>query len=245
MTKMNGKNGRKGIVRSRDVSAAHAPGPFRDFLRLQGHQQSVNKYKRYIPIVAIVLVALGVNLDQFGIDLNALSGGSQSTQSSNSNSSGNSSTSASAGSASSGNSHSEPDYAQWSQTDPNINLWHVFAGEINRSGKPVGYHSRPGGVDSANARVVSVRDQPNNAGVYTANIEIRDGNQWKGKFSSFFPDSMSRDEVVEAVLNAYNSSSDKQAQPFEGPSGLGFTIQGYTSGRGGINTAFPIFVRSQ
>jgi len=56
---------------------------------------------------------------------------------------------------------------------------------------------------------------------------------------------MSRDQVIEAILNAYSNSSDPNAQPFEGPSGLGFTIQGYTSNRGGINTAFPEFVSSQ
>ncbi|MFK7992830.1 MAG: EndoU domain-containing protein [Granulosicoccus sp.] len=197
----------------------------------------MNKYKRYIPIVALVLVALGVNLDQFGIDLKALSqGAGSSLSSSGSTQSGNSTHS---------DSHSEPGYAQWSDTNPNINLWHVFEGEINRSGKPVGFHSRPGGKDPANARVASIRDKPNRAGVYTATIEIRDGDQWKSKFSSFFPDSLSRDQVVDAVLNAYQKSADKNAQPFEGPSGLGFTIQGYTSGRGGINTAFPVFVRSQ
>ncbi len=200
----------------------------------------MNKYKRYIPIVALVLVALGVNLDQFGIDLRALSQGSGSTISSTGNSNGSSSRPAT-----DSGSHSEPSYSQWSDTSPEINLWHVFEGETNRSGKPVGFHSRPSGQDPSNARVVSVRDKPNRAGVYTATIEIRDANQWKSKFSSFFPDSLSRDQVISAVLNAYNNSNDKNAQPFEGPSGLGFTIQGYTSGRGGINTAFPVYVRSQ
>lgn len=200
----------------------------------------MNKYKRYIPIAAIILLALGVNLDQFGIDLQALSrGGSAPTnQSSNTDSATNSGSSASFS-----DSGSEPDYPKWSKTEPNINQWHIFAGEINRSGKPVGYHSRPGGQDPAGARVKSVRDRPNKAGVYTAAIEIRDGQQWKEKFSSFFPDSLSRNEVLQAILNAYENSDNPNAQPFEGPSGLGFSVQGYTSSRGGINTAFPIYVR--
>ena len=196
----------------------------------------MSKYKRYIPIVAVVLVALGVNLDQFGIDLNALSKGgsvqsSQSTSSSYTDSKSGTDT----------GSHGE----KWSDTSPNINLWHIFDGEINRRGKPVGYHSRPGGKDPATARIRSIRDSPNKSGVYTASIEIRDGNQWKEKFSSFFPDSMSRNDVINAVLNAYENSSNPNAQPFEGPSGLGFKIQGYTSNQGGINTAFPIFVKGQ
>ncbi|ASJ71046.1 EndoU domain-containing protein [Granulosicoccus antarcticus] len=204
----------------------------------------MNKYKRYIPIVAVILLALGVNLDQFGIDLNSLSrGGSISSSTNQTQQNSNSGQSASHQKQSSA--HSEPDYPKWSQTDPNVNQWHIFAGEINRSGKPVGFHSRPGGQDPASARVKSIRDKPNRAGVYTASIEIQDGAQWKGKFSSFFPDSLSRNEVLQAIVNAYANSDNPKAQPFEGPSGLGFTIQGYTSNQGGINTAFPIYVRGQ
>lgn len=203
----------------------------------------MNKYKRYIPIVAVVLIALGVNLDQFGIDLKALSQGGGLVSTSTGNQPAGSSNNTSSSNAT--DSHTQAGYDQWSSTEPNINLWHIFEGEINRSGKPVGFHSRPNGQDPANARIVSIRDKPNRSGVYTATIEIRDGNQWKSKFSSFFPDSLTREDVVQAVLNAYENSSNQSAQPFEGPSGLGFTIQGYTSGRGGINTAFPVFVRGQ
>lgn len=203
---------------------------------------NVNKYRRYIPIIAVILVALGVNLDKFGIDLNALSkGGSVTTSQPQSPAAPSSSTKSDSRASSS----LDEDYAKWSETTPNINQWHIFKGEINRSGKPVGFHSRPGGVDPGGARLRSIRDKPNRAGVYTASIEIRDKNQWKEKFSSFFPDSLSHNDVLNAVLHAYKNSNDPKAQPFEGPSGLGFAIQGYTSGRGGINTAFPIYVRSQ
>jgi len=205
----------------------------------------VNKYKRYIPIVAVILVALGVNLNQFGIDLNALSKGGSSSYQAGSNGNTNRSNTDNASNSGGTSSHSASSGEKWSDTSPNINQWHIFDGEINRSGKPVGFHSRPGGRDPSIARIKSIRDKPNRAGVYTANIEIRDGNQWKGKFSSFFPDSMSREEVLTAILNAYDNSDNPKAQPFEGPSGLGFRIQGYTSSRGGINTAFPIYVRSQ
>jgi hypothetical protein len=206
----------------------------------------VKKYKRYIPIIAVILVALGVNLDQFGIDLERLAGGAATS----SNTAGTDTTNGSEGaSAIAGDQRMgslyEPDYPQWSTTEPNINQWHIFEGEINRSGKPVGFHSRPGGQDPAGARLRSVRDKPNRAGVYTASIEIRDGERWKQKFSSFFPDALSREQVLQAVVHAYRNSSNPDAQPFEGPSGLGFSIQGYTSSRGGINTAFPIYVASQ
>lgn len=203
----------------------------------------MNKYRRYIPIVAVVLAALGLNLDRFGIDLEALSRG-QSPFSSQSGPSTSSSQSAGDNSASVAQSSGHANGQKWSDTSPNINLLHIFEGEINRRGKPTGFHSRPNGQDPANARVTSVKDQPNRHGVYTANIEVRDGDQWKSKFSSFFPDDLSRDEVIDVILNAYNNSSNPNAQPWEGPSGAGYRVQGYTSNQGGINTAFPIFTRN-
>ncbi len=199
----------------------------------------MNRYKRYIPIIALVLVGLGVNLDKFGIDLDALSRGGSITQQGQSGS--NFSTGKS-GSEQSSRSHSSGD--KWSSTNPEINLWHIFDGEINRRGEPTGFHSRPGGIDTANARLVSIKDKPNRAGVYTANIEVLDGSKWKGKFSSFFPDSMSQDEVINAILNAY-ANSKKEGSKWSGPSGLGFTIQGYTTNKGGINTAFPLYRNNQ
>jgi len=194
--------------------------------------QNMNKYKKFIPIVAVVLIALGVNLERFGIDLEALSGGGSQQQTTNTGASNNSS---------GGSSNHAGSGEKWSSTRPEINLWHVFEGEINRRGKPVGYHSRPNGKDAPNARIKSIKSKPNRQGVYTANIEIRDGNQWKGKFSSFFPDNMSQQQVVDAILHAYNNSKDPNKQPWSGPSGHGFQIQGYTTSKGGINTAFPVF----
>ncbi len=201
----------------------------------------MNKYKRYIPIVAAILAALGVSLNQYGIDLNQLAGGSSQSSQSNSQSSSNDSSSNSQQSGG----HTEPSGPKWSKTDPNINLWHIFEGEINRKGNPTGFHSRPNGQDPNNARVVSVKDKPNRAGVYTANIEVKDGGRWKSKFSSFFPDKLSRNEVLDIIVHAYKNRTSGSKQPFSGPSGHGYTVQGYTSRSGGINTAFPVFKRSQ
>ena len=53
----------------------------------------------------------------------------------------------------------------------NVNVTHIFAGEINKRGKPTGFHSRPGGQDPATARLVRIVDRPNRAGVYTAEVE--------------------------------------------------------------------------
>jgi hypothetical protein len=128
-----------------------------------------------------------------------------------------------------------------SGTNPPINLTHIFEGEINRQGRPVGFHARPGGRDPSGARVVRVVDRPNRQGVYTAEVEIRtrDG-RWLEKRSTFYPDRLSREDVVTAVLNAWRRRSTGSSENFRGPSGFGFTIEGwYQNGR--INTAYPIF----
>ena len=128
-----------------------------------------------------------------------------------------------------------------STTNPPINLTHIFEGEINRSGRPVGFHARPGGRNPSGARVVRVVDRPNRHGVYTAEVEVRtqDG-RWLKKRSTFYPDRMSRDEVVASILNAYRRRTTGTSEKFRGPSGSGFTIEGwYQNGR--INTAYPIF----
>jgi len=137
------------------------------------------------------------------------------------------------------------DHSHWSKTNPAINQQHVFFGEINRKGKPTGYHSRPNGKDPKSARVIKVKSHPNNAGVYTAEIEVYDASQkrWKSKFSSFFPDSLNQQGVIKAIAHAYKNRNKKKDQPWSGPSGLGFNIQGYLLRNGKINTAFPVYKR--
>lgn len=215
----------------------------------------MQKYKKLVPIVAVILLAFGVNLEKFGIDLNALTGPEASYEASYSEPEArddrklNEEFSTNAPKAAAPAKVAKPaSFAKlphWSNSDPEINLWHVFRGEINRKGKPTGFHSRPGGHDPQDARVTSIKDRPNRAGVYTANIEVRDGGQWKSKFSSFFPDNLSQQEVVDVIVHAYQNSKNPNKQPWSGPSGLGFQVQGYTTSRGGINTAFPVYNRNQ
>lgn len=133
----------------------------------------------------------------------------------------------------------------WTPTDPPVNATHIFLGEINRSGKPTGYHARPDGADPKSARLVRINEGPNGAGVYTAEVEVFDRRErrWKQKFSTMFPDHMSHGEVIEAILHAYQHRERGRSEPWRGPSGLGFPIQGYTLHDGRINTAYPVYIR--
>ncbi len=136
---------------------------------------------------------------------------------------------------------------KWSKTSPEINLGHIFEGAINKRGKPTGFHSRPGGNDPRFARLKKIKGRPNRSGVYTAEVEIYDKREktWKKKFSTLFPDSMSQDEVINTILHAWKHRKAGNRKKWEGPSGKGFSIQGYLNRRGNINTAYPLYRRDR
>lgn len=135
----------------------------------------------------------------------------------------------------------------WSDTRPAINLTHIFQGEINRRGKPTGYHALLDGKKIKTARIVRIKGKPNKAGVYTAQVEIYDKREkkWKRKFSSMFPKDMKPQEIIDAIVYAYEHRQKGKTTPWRGPSGHGFQIEGYTLRNGRINTAYPVYVRDR
>jgi hypothetical protein len=132
---------------------------------------------------------------------------------------------------------------KWTSTDPPVNLAHIDYGEINRHGEAVGYHHRPNGVDPPDARVRQIVQPPDGNGVYRARVALRDPatGGWIDKKapSTFFPDAMSDDEVVGAVLAAFREGAMRGDGQFVGGSGRGFAIEGWHQ-NGRINSAFPL-----
>lgn len=132
---------------------------------------------------------------------------------------------------------------KWTATQPPINFAHIETGEINRHGEAVGYHHRPNGIDPPGARVLRITQPPDANGVYSARVALRDPDtgEWidKRASSTFFPDAMSDDEVIEAVLAAFHNGRRRHNGEFIGDSGHGFMIEGwYQSGR--IAAAYPL-----
>ncbi len=132
---------------------------------------------------------------------------------------------------------------KWTSTDPPIDLAHIDYGEINRHGEAVGYHHRPNGIDPPGARVRQMVQPPDASGVYRARVSLRDPatGGWIDKKapSTFFPDAMSDNEVIDAVLMAFHGGAKRRDGQFVGGSGRGFTIEGWhQSGR--INSAYPL-----
>ncbi len=128
-----------------------------------------------------------------------------------------------------------------------INKTHIFQGEINRRGLAVGYHHRPNGKDSDNAKMVKLTGLPNRQGVYIGRVEIRNpaNGQWVSKLSSstFFPDQWSQAQVLTEIQSAF-ASANKSKEPWQGTSPSGLRIEGYyNKTTNTITTAYPIYRR--
>jgi RHS repeat-associated protein len=125
---------------------------------------------------------------------------------------------------------------------PSIEAKHIFHGEINANGKPVGFHHEGSIGHVGKARVKTVIDPPNSQGIYRAKVEIYDPvtRSWKAKNapSTFFPKDWSRARVLQEIREAHNSATIT-GNAFEGISNSGTRIGGYLDPSGNIRTAFP------
>lgn len=117
-------------------------------------------------------------------------------------------------------------------------LTHIFSGEINSSGKAVGYHSQTY-TDTAGAVVDGTLTDPDDDGVYTGQVTV-DGvaKAGNGGYSTFFPTDMTAQEVVDAVNEAYDDRQP-QGSAYVGQ-GAGLTIQLVLDDSDRIITAYPL-----
>ncbi|MDG4721513.1 MULTISPECIES: EndoU domain-containing protein [Thalassospira] len=109
------------------------------------------------------------------------------------------------------------DGPHWSDTEPAINLAHVFCGEVKSNGRAAGFHARPGGVNPATITSVEITQPANTSGVYAGMVTFAKPDASAGasserrdpvKFSSIFPDSCSFDQIVASILSAHDNRTD-------------------------------------
>ena len=129
--------------------------------------------------------------------------------------------------------------------NPKVNMEHIFHGEINKSGKAVGFHHE-GTIGHINkARIVQITALPNSRGIYRAKVEIFNSktNTWVAKNapSTFFPKLWSKLRVVNEVKEAYCNGTVLPNGKFSGISNGGVKIEGWVTPTGNINTAYPIY----
>ena len=120
-------------------------------------------------------------------------------------------------------------------------LEHIFEGQINRRGNAVGYHYE--GIENTAGKIVEgTVTSPNKVGIYQAKIEVngipKTGN---GGISTFFKRSMSPQEVVDTINEAYASKSYVKGNTYLGQSTNGIVIEMYLDKADKIISAFPRF----
>lgn len=118
---------------------------------------------------------------------------------------------------------------------------HIFNGEINRRGQAVGYHYE--GIEESPGNIIEgTKNEPDKNGVYIASVEVdgiaKSGN---GGMSTFYPDNMSPQEVIDAINEAYDNRVNTRCNTYVGESENGLGITMYLDANDKIISAFPIY----
>ena len=120
-------------------------------------------------------------------------------------------------------------------------LIHIFEGDINRKGRAGGYHYDM--VEGTSGSIIESTKGPvlNDAGIYEAKVEVN-GTPKKanGGKSTFFPDHMSPQEVVDAINEAYSNKVLMEGSRYIGTSQNGISIEIILNSEGKIITAYPL-----
>lgn len=139
-----------------------------------------------------------------------------------------------------------------------VNHAHIFCGELNRRGRLVGFHSRPGGSNPSTVAQFRITQSPNRQGIYAGEWTYQ-GRSQDTKFSTMFPDSCTASQVINSIGHAAanpvscpanaphwawcgsNSPGNAADERFcHGHDGSSYIIAGANRSEGRINTAFPL-----
>ena len=120
-------------------------------------------------------------------------------------------------------------------------LEHIFDGTINGKGKATGYHYTMV-TDSKGKIIDGTRSDADENGVFTGKVEV--SGIKKDGFSSFFPESWSPQQVVDAINIAYDDAVGNPSNP-KGSLWIGWCddleIDMYLNSDKKITSAFPIY----
>lgn len=121
-------------------------------------------------------------------------------------------------------------------------LEHIFDGTINKKGNATGYHYTMVS-DSKGSVIEGTRSDTDENGVFTAKVSV-DGVKKNG-FSSFYPESWSPQQVVDAINTAYEDALSDPSNPVSGDLWAGYCgdieIDMYLNSKKKITTAFPVY----
>lgn len=131
---------------------------------------------------------------------------------------------------------------QYTENFTEKSLIHIFEGDINRRGQAGGYHYDM--VEGTSGSIIEGTKSPalNDAGVYEAKVEVNGiPKKANGGYSTFFPDRMSPQEIVDTINEAYSNKIYQEGSRgiYVGNSKEGIKIRMILTDDGKIITAYP------
>ena len=120
-------------------------------------------------------------------------------------------------------------------------LNHIFDGTINSKGNATGYHYNQ--VTDAKGEIIAgTESKKDGHGVFTAKVKV--SGVKKNGFSSFYPESWTPQQVVDAINEAYEDALSDKSNP-HGSLWIGYSgdleIDMYLDSNKKITTAYPIY----
>ena len=118
---------------------------------------------------------------------------------------------------------------------------HIFEGQVNARGKAVGYHYE--GIEGTSGNVIpGTESSVNNIGIYKAKVEVNGiPKTANGGFSSFYPKSMSPQEVIGSINEAYRNRVYIRGNTYSGLTSSGMEIEMFLDKNGKIISAYPVY----
>ncbi len=120
-------------------------------------------------------------------------------------------------------------------------LKHIFDGTINSKGNATGYHYTMV-EDSKGSIIDGTRSKEDKNGVFTGKVKV--GDVKKKGFSSFYPESWTPQQVVDAINTAYDYAVNDSSNP-KGSLWIGYAgdleIDMYLDNNKKITTAYPVY----
>ena len=113
---------------------------------------------------------------------------------------------------------------------------HIFSGDV-KNGSAQGYHYN--NVDGSSGKIIEGTQTPKNSyGAYNANVEVNGIS--KNAPSTFFPDDMAPQEIIDSINEAYSNKVFMSGNTYSGTSSSGMPITMYIDKNSGkIISAFP------
>lgn len=118
---------------------------------------------------------------------------------------------------------------------------HIFEGQVNARGKAVGYHYE--GIEGTFGNVIpGTESSTNNFGIYKAKVEVNGiPKTANGGFSSFYSKSMSPQEVIGSINEAYRNRVYIRGNTYSGLTSSGMEIEMFLDKNGKIISAYPVY----